>query len=147
MAVRSAETRVARTTPNDANYVDRWLRSKWSEFVDIKGLWFTGSTVWSHLYGEQPKEGCDLDVIAATPEAALELKRIAKDLEVAATGKTETSLGGERLYTCRGTIDLWSNTNPLQAIRDYAAASHAHARAAYSTTEGVLMVLPNERAH
>ena len=130
----SMETRVARTTANDANRIDSWLRAKYPEFVDIKDLWFTGSSVWSHLYGEDPRPDCDLDIIAKTPQAAAELKRVVSEmeLEVEPTGKTETSLGGERIYTKRGSLDLWDNNDPLQAIRDYAGASHAHARAAAS---------------
>jgi hypothetical protein len=49
--------------------------------------------------------------------------------------------------TDRGEVDLWISTpgDVLGELRTYPAGSHAHCRAAYSLTDG-LVVLPNECA-
>ena len=54
---------------------------------------------------------------------------------------------GYSYQTDRGVVDLWISEfdNPLAELRAYPIASHAHCRAAWSFTDG-LIVLPNERA-
>lgn len=138
----------SRTDPNVANRVDHWLRTNWPELVELAGVWFTGSSVWSFLYGEQPKWDADLDVIAESDGAREAVKLAVERMKVEPPpgAKTATSLGGERIWTTRGSIDLWKDSNPLVAIRNYMVGTHDHARVAYSPRDKVMLLIPNDAA-
>jgi hypothetical protein len=146
---RVDDDRRSLTDPNVANRIHRWLERNWPELVHTSGLWFTGSSVWSHLYGRSPNPASDLDVIAETSVAHGALKIALANLirDPKEGEKTATSLGGERIYIKgRSSVDIWQSRNPVEAIKGYSLASHAHARACYSTTLRALVVLPNEEA-
>lgn len=155
--------KVARTDGNVANRIGAHLRAKWPELVNIPGLWFSGSQVWSFLYGEEPSETSDTDVFIVDsdtrPHSELPVwhpkNLLLKELGVVwndgvdkhpRTGEAGTTYAkdGRSWNTAKGAIDLWTSpTSAQDALRNYPTASHAHCRAAFSFTEG-LVVLPNE---
>lgn len=156
------------TEPNVANKIAAHIRAKWPELVGVPGLWFSGSQVWSFLYDKEPPADSDWDIFVCknaapvvsyeggflgsptrTERAPLEeaLYRI-KPLKVTPRQPPNPmySSNGSDVETERGDIDVWTSEaeSPQRAIRDY-PASHSHCRAAFSFTEG-LVVLPNEAA-
>lgn len=142
--------KVAKTWPNVANGVDSWLREKWPELVGVRGLWFTGSSVWSHLYAMYPPAKSDLDIFCL-PLSAARYNEVS-DGVLGALGlnildSKRTYLGARRWQSKRGQIDFWMSDFPTvhQQLLAYSSDSHAQCRAAYSFTDG-LVVLPNEKA-
>lgn len=163
--------KVSQPWPNAANKIAAHLRAKWPELVNIPGLWFSGSQVWSWLYDKEPLATSDTDVfslgdapristvaegdlfetVSRTPVGELlhklGLKPEQGTLRLPRTGKDGTAYGKGACFTHeRGSIDVWTSPYDVQgALRNYPGASHAHCRAAFSFTEG-LVVLPNEVA-
>ncbi len=61
--------------PNVANQVQGWVASAWPELERFDNLWITGSSVWSHVYGEVPPTGSDLDAFSTTAADYLARRR------------------------------------------------------------------------
>jgi hypothetical protein len=137
-------------------------------------VWFTGSHIWHFLYPallqQDPPLPRDWDIftIGATPAQGLvdlygwnltpscrtnEKWTAPRIIDTSRIPKTPGSVStsgygdGYSYKTDRGIVDLWISEfeSPLAEIREYPTASHAHCRAAWSFTDG-LIVLPNERA-
>jgi hypothetical protein len=137
-------------------------------------VWFTGSHIWHFLYPEL-SERCpplirdwDIFTIGDTPARWIvevygwnhapscrtsDKWSAARTIDTshipAIPGSVSVSGYGDgySYQTDRGIIDLWISefANPLDELRAYPTASHSHCRAAWSFTEG-LIILPNERA-
>jgi hypothetical protein len=55
--------------PNIANKVQSYLEKRWGGFLlKTHYAWFTGSTVWSLLYGIEPAPDADLDMFIEPPQ-------------------------------------------------------------------------------
>lgn len=153
-------TKVALTSPNVANIIAAHIRAVAPDLVGIPNIWFSGSNVWKHLYGETPDADADIDVFF--------LKACSKELGGykdpcmylrAELGLTSADAYWLNFKTCankgsyaRGCkflhngrkVDCWQGKDSIAAtLNDYPKASHAHCRAAFSFTDG-LVVLPNE---
>lgn len=154
-------------TPNVANRIAAHLEKKWPELRHIPGLWFSGSQVWSHLYGKEPPETSDTDVfVLATAQpvtsystlGATQRSPLAELLhklglpESAAVprkppeDKPHYVPDGCDVKHVRGDFDIWTTkAETVQGqLRSY-PRSHSHCRAAFSFFDG-LVVLPNEEA-
>lgn len=138
-------------------------------------VWFTGSHIWHFLYPDLPQRYPplvrDWDVFTIgdpparwivevygwnrTPSCRTSDKWGASPRVIdvsripAIPGSVSVSGYGDgySYQTDRGIVDLWISEfdNPLAELRAYPTSSHAHCRAAWSFTEG-LIVLPNEKA-
>lgn len=167
-------TKVALTTPNVANVIAAHLRAVAPDLVVIPNIWFSGSNVWKHLYGETPSPSSDLDVFFISayrkrdgllslmsnvvfgdyedPRVSLltDLGVPVADAEftMTKTGREldKYSQGCKFLFKGRK-VDCWQGHDSVAAtLNDYPGASHGHCRAAFSFTDG-LVVLPNEQAN
>lgn len=141
--------------------------ARFPELVDPKcagddwepeGIWFTGSNVWTAVYGEAAPVGADWDIIVTGEDAddarlaMVELKMVLglDDCEQTPTNPRQREEGypcsdGTRYMTERGQIDVWTSPHPTDvraALRQYREASHGHCRVAFSLTDG-LVALPN----
>lgn len=155
------------TEANVANRVAAHLAAKWPELRGIPGLWFTGSQVWSHLYGIEPPTTSDTDVFVLadappvtilTPRGLVTRPPIAQMLhelglpESAAKprhppqDKPHYVPDGMDVEHERGAFDVWTTkaATVQGQLRSY-PRSHSHCRAAFSFSEG-LVVLPNEES-
>lgn len=56
--------KVSLTLANAANKVRNHLLAKWPELQYAPGIWFSGSQVWSWVYGMVPPETSDTDIFA-----------------------------------------------------------------------------------
>lgn len=161
---------------NVANWIADHVARRFPELAadPIPGVWFTGSNVWSLLYGiPSPSAECaDWDIFtigeATAAQVALRLELGAmpacrtKDKRTAnversvakanvphlVPGANGSPYGeGYSYLTPRGEVDLWISSpgDALAELRTYPTASHAHCRAAFSFTDG-LVILPNECA-
>ena len=146
----STPRKEAKPWPNVANGIDNWLRDKWPELVTIPGLWFTGSTVWSHLYAQFPPVESDLDIFILPwpngPQEAATKRLLIEQLRIRVDGR-RTYLGATRWQTEKGQVDFWVSQYHTvhQQLLAYPSESHAQCRAAYSFAAG-LVALPNEKA-
>lgn len=159
-------------TPNVANKVADHLRAKWPELAGIPGLWFSGSQVHSIVRGVEPPAESDTDIFClknapkvftteavawgvATIERSIEQEVMVR-LKVDAVGTSTATprppknpmynSNGVDITTPKGAVDFWTSEADTVAgqLRMY-PRSHSHCRAAFSFTEG-LIVLPNEEA-
>lgn len=155
------------TSPNAANRIAEHLTKKWPELVHINGLWFSGSQVWSHLYGKEPPATSDTDVFVLADAPGVQMhsffgtttrpplaelmhrlglpESAAKPRTVSAD-KPHYIPDGCDITHERGEFDVWTTkaATVQGQLRSY-PRSHSHCRAAFSFTEG-LIVLPNEEA-
>lgn len=172
-------TKTSTTEHNIANWIAQHVAARFPELADnpIPGVWFTGSNVWSMLYGYPSASAqCgDWDVFATSELVAIQLvtgmgwnllpayptrdkQANLKKPIVSATGnipsltKSVAPNGcaysdGFCYITERGEVDVWvaADGDVIDEIKAYPVESHAHCRAAFSFTDG-LIVLPNERA-
>lgn len=160
--------KTAQPWPNTANKVKAHIAAKWPELTTVPGLWFSGSQVWSFLYDKEPPADSDWDIFVckdAAPVVSYEgaflagptrIERppleeaMARIKPLSVTPRTPANpkytSNGADVKTDRGDIDVWTSHGASVAavLRDY-PATHAHCRAAFSFTEG-LVVLPNEAA-
>lgn len=157
------------TEPNVANKIAAHLTAKWPELVGIPGLWFSGSQVHAIVNGKEPPASSDTDIfclrgvekvksfeagyISAIFTERTVLDEVMYRLKVgkeAVTPRTHPNpmyqSRGYDIKAERGDLDLWTAEadSVHQQLRMY-PASHSHCRAAFSFTEG-LVVLPNEAA-
>jgi hypothetical protein len=159
---------------NLANVVEEHVTHTWPEIACAApaNLWFTGSHIWHFLYPDRPPplvRDWDIFTIGVaparwivevygwnhTPSCHTNDKwgvspRIIDVSHIPTIPGSVSASGygdGYSYQTDRGIVDLWISEfdNPLAELRAYPTASHAHCRAAWSFTEG-LIVLPNERA-
>jgi hypothetical protein len=160
--------------PNQANFVAGHVATAFPSLArdPIDGVWFTGSNVWSFVLGIDPRSGSDWDIFVMSESAALGvvvrlglLKFPACETDKKRTGERFISAGnfprlprlpnvdrysggdGFCYATDAGDVDVWISTagDPAGELRSYPSDSHAHCRAAFSFTGG-LIVLPNEHA-
>jgi hypothetical protein len=160
-----AATKASRTTPNAANLVAAHLRATCPDLCDVPDLWFSGSNVWKALYGETPDPDADIDVfMLQAPRDPADFDeypfsagwRLCQQLGIpcddtlesgVTTGRDEDlyAMGMKALYKGRK-LDIWEGASTVRAtLENYPTRTHAHCRAAFSFTEG-LVVLPNEAA-
>jgi hypothetical protein len=154
-------------TPNVANRIAAHLSAKWPELVGVHGLWFSGSQVWSHLYGKEPPATSDTDVFVLADAPPVQVStmlgvttRSPLAQMVAQLGLSEADAkpravpaekphyepDGMDIEHPRGSFDIWTTKAPtVQGALHMYPRSHSHCRAAFSFTEG-LVVLPNEEA-
>lgn len=138
-------------------------------------VWFTGSNVWRLLYDESVPDGLDWDIFTLDELTAMQLvtgmswnlcpafptrekrsgdrnpvmdperniPKLSKKLDADGNAYSD----GYCYLTDAGEVDVWVTgaRDALTEIRTYPLASHAHCRAAFSFTDG-LIVLPNEMA-
>jgi hypothetical protein len=159
---------------NLANVVEEHVTHTWPEIALAAptDIWFTGSHIWHFLYPDRPPplvRDWDIFTIGVaparwivgiygwnhTPSCHTSHKwgaspRIINVSHIPAIPGSVSASGygdGYSYQTDRGIVDLWISEfdNPLAELRAYPTASHAHCRAAWSFTKG-LIVLPNERA-
>lgn len=161
--------------PNVANEIARHLRGKWGDITRTHYAWFTGSSVWSFLYGIEPSPEADLDMFIEIPTVE---KNYMLRLAIQANGgqtrpgweynhrailwledylkrdpgyevlpaKT-SSLGGRRCRVEAGKVDYWvCPSDAIQQLFNYPPDSHGHCKAAYSFYRNTLLVIPNSRA-
>lgn len=170
--VDSKPVKVSQPWQNAANKIRDHLLAKWPELQYCADIWFSGSQVWSFLYGQEPPETSDLDIFAlkdAPPVISYEgdflgmarvertpighalhclgLKPEQGRPKNPVNASQEYSVNGADFTHERGEIDVW--TSKGKSVEDvlgmYPGASHAHCRAAFSFRKG-LVVLPNECA-
>jgi hypothetical protein len=162
-----AATKVSRTEPNLANDVAAHIRRIAPELALVPNLWFSGSNVWRILYGETPADDADIDVFFAGPHRLVTKQGILGDVREAAdelvktlgiqsgdsmhspvrTGRNEDLYGVGIKALWRGKkLDIWAGGETVaETLNNYPSRTHAHCRAAFSFTEG-LVVLPTEAA-
>lgn len=166
--------KVSTDCPNIANRIARHVAQRFPELAKnpIGGIWFTGSNVWSLLYGETTPIA-DWDIFTLDELSALRLVTgmswnmcpafptkqkqtnervpIVSVTNIPSLSKSVDSHGnsyseGYCYLTEQGEVDVWvCNGSALTELRTYPDKSHAHCRAAFSFTDG-LIVLPNEAA-
>ena len=166
--------KVSRPDANAANLIAARVTHRFPELAaqPIGDIWFTGSSVWSQIYG-MPSPGHDWDIFALNEISALELitrmewnrvpafttrqKRAGDYMpqiceanipRVASVMLDEFAYSGGYCYmTDGGEVDVWISRSgsAVAEIRGYHTNSHSHCRAAFSLTDG-LIVLPNEHA-
>lgn len=164
-----AATKVSSPTPNVANLIAAHIRRIAPELAEVKNLWFSGSNVWRWMYaGDPPAEDADLDVFFCGPHRSVSVNgilgpewypaadRLIQDLGIprgdsmhvpVRTGRDLDlyGMGLQALYKGRK-LDVWAGGETVaETLSNYPTVSHAHCRAAFSFTEG-LVVLPNEAA-
>lgn len=164
-----AATKVSSTTPNVANLIAAHIQRIAPELAKVPNLWFSGSNVWRWLYaGDPPAEDADIDVFFCGehrtvwkegilgPEWHQAADVLIKDLGIPSgdsmhspvrTGRNLDmyGVGIKALYNGRK-LDVWAGGDTVaETLNNYPTTSHAHCRAAFSFTEG-LVVLPNEAA-
>lgn len=159
------------TDGNIANRIAAHVAKRFPDLAahPIGDIWFTGSSVWSLVYG-LPSPGHDWDIFALNELAATQLvttmnwnfcpafktreKRTGdRTPEInweknIPTGHGRSSYSDGYCYmTPGGEVDVWISDSGSAAVelRSYPIASHSHCRAAFSFTDG-LIVLPNENA-
>lgn len=135
----------------------------------IDDIWFTGSSVWSLVYG-LPSPGHDWDIFALSELAATQIvttmnwnfcpafktktKRDGSGVPVIDWEKNIPRVADGQSYsdgycyvTPNGEVDVWicESGSAAAELRSYPIVSHSHCRAAFSFTDG-LIVLPNENA-
>lgn len=167
---QAKDGKVARTDANMANKIAAHLRAKWPELQHLP-VWFSGSQVWSFLYGEEPPAGSDTDIFVLKDEPAIisyeggflssiRVERPVIDQVFVNLGLTKEQVtprtpanpmyqsNGFDVKTERGDIDVWTAEakSVVEQLRMYPGGSHAHCRAAFSFRDG-LVVLPNEAAN
>lgn len=134
--------------PNPLDGVLDFIQREWPELLTISGIWLTGGQVWRRLLGYPIEEAKDVDFVCVTKQARIKMERLlwrlgdnidANDTYVASA----TPLGGELFFTCRGRVDLWSDTGVVSSLRRYSNAKR-HARAAFNTSTHALIWLPSE---
>lgn len=138
---------------NAANLIATHITVRWPALTAIRGLWFTGSQVWEHLYGRKPSTFSDLDMFELggfgahfrrSPIAAA--VRALSLTEAMRVPKGSRPNGRHYLRPDGRMFDMWRGKPTVVAtLQAYPSVSHAHCRAAFSFTEG-LVVLPNEAA-
>lgn len=157
-----------------AQHVARWFPDLAKN--PIPGVWFTGSNIWSMLYGipSPSAEAKDWDIFTLDEDAALKLvtgmgwnllpsfktkdkwtRPHDPEINVANLPKLSQRIDtngnayseGYCYVTPIGDVDVWvtGTGSVYEEIRTYPASSHAHCRAAFSFTAG-LIVMPNEMA-
>lgn len=169
--------KVSLTLENAADRIHAWLEKEWPEVAAIKhpGIWLTGSKIWRQVYGMEPETDSDLDIFVMANQTiegpltrdilskahdgrlgsrpcalhrllSTELRRMAVPAKAGA--KMKTSLGGERIHTERGSVDLWTCRlpSPRDQLMNYPEESHGQARVAYCPANGELIILRNPRA-
>ncbi len=158
---------------NLANVIEEHVAHTWPEIARAAppDIWFTGSRIWNFLYPTLlPALVRDWDIFTIgsaparwivgvygwnhTPSCRTSEKwgtpRIIDETRIPQIPGSVNASGYDDGYsyrTDRGIVDLWISEfdNPLAELRAYPTASHAHCRAAWSFTDG-LIVLPNESA-
>lgn len=174
----SANPKLSISDHNVANWIAHHVAVRFPDLAKnpIPGVWFTGSNIWSLLYGtaSASAEAKDWDIFTLDDLTALQLvtgmgwnlcpsfptrdKRtkerdpVVNTCHIPKLGQG-TDRNGNRYsdgycyLTQAGEIDVWVTGmgGVLEEIRTYPSASHAHCRAAFSFTDG-LIVLPNEAA-
>ena len=160
--------KVSLTLENAADRIHAWLQVEWPEIMTWRdpNIWLTGSKIWRQVYGLMPDSDSDLDifVMACGPmdrpggcirpgdpcNLHLSLSEWFRRMEipVKAGTKMKTSLGGERIHTDRGAVDLWTCRlpSPRDQLMNYPEESHGQARVAYCPANGELIILRNPRA-
>lgn len=135
----------------------------------IDGVWFTGSNVWTALLGEEAPAGSDWDIMLVdcvanttheSGEALVKLLGLDKLVSISTSKKNRPDERGkfdgpdyadDEVWgrgVCYkgplGEVDVWHVDGKLHdVLRNFPDHSHAHCRAAYSLTHG-LVALPNE---
>src|SRR5678815_4481095 len=67
----NARGKVSSVTHNVANLIHNHVRSTWPELAAVEGVWFTGSRIWSWLYGGVTfGPGTDWDAFVMRPDVA-----------------------------------------------------------------------------
>lgn len=153
------------TTKNTANIIAECLSINYTDFVHYaltnKGIWFTGSQVWSLAYGNTSGGilssvlgGSDLDIFCVNNDS-YSSTNVRADFHSAMNMGTGTPKGpaikyggtnnGEVYTTKYGSVDIWNDDKSVtDMLLVYPEGSHAHCRMAYSFTEGLIM-LPNSQ--
>lgn len=170
--------KVSTNEHNVANWIACHVARRFPELATnpIPGTWFTGSNVWSLLYGvpSPSAEARDWDIFTETELGAIQLvtgmgwnllpsfptrDKRSKVREPVVHEHRMPSLSkklgpdgcaysdGFCYVTEQGDIDVWvtAEGSALRELQTYPPESHAHCRAAFSFTDGLLM-LPNDRA-
>lgn len=163
--------KVSRTDGNIANYLREHILDRFPELRDAppRGIWFVGSNVWSALYGDGSAPiDADWDVVAVTDlglpakytllafveklgldkHASINTSRKRRRDSDERYGDNGDEWGNGTCYlTPGGQVDTWESPDGtiLGALRQFPLHSHAHCRAAFSLTDG-LVVLPNDQA-
>lgn len=164
---------------NLANWITGQVAGRFPEFAanPIPGVWFTGSKIWTMLYGvpSPSAEAKDWDIFTVSELTALQLvtgmgwnlspafptrdkrygvrnptidpERHIPKLSTKLDPDGNAYSDGYCYVTPDGDVDVWVTGcgNALDEIRTYPSTSHAHCRAAFSLTDGLIM-LPNEAA-
>ncbi len=152
--------KVSWTEPNLANLIEAHLRVVLPEATGVDGIWVTGSNVWRFVYGDMPEPGSDIDVIAELQTWTSPRQELKDRLKIVSSAPTAPSTvsrpdlnGAKHLLEDGRTIDIWENNTGVTGIagvvlmlREYPEHSHAHCRAAYNPSSGMLLVLPNTKA-
>lgn len=171
----SMSTKETLPYPNLADELHDWLAVEWPELIRLASpfVWITGSKVWSRAYGLKEPPDADLDIfVMKDPEIPSGAMRIGllrpiddgrasthralmdhfrtQSIPAAAAEKmkSRTSLGGDRIHTARGSIDIWTCkfSRPEDQLRNYPADSHGQCRMAYCPGTGQLIMLRNPGA-
>lgn len=174
----NAMIKTSATDHNIANWIADHVARRFPELAanPICGAWFTGSNVWSLLYGvpSPSAEALDWDIFTETELGAIQLvtgmgwnllpsfptrdKRykvrdpVVDARRLPSLSKKPSPDGsaysdGFCYITEQGDVDVWvtASGSAVAELRTYPTESHAHCRAAFSFTDG-LLILPNERA-
>lgn len=149
---------------NVANKCKDWVETNNLPMHD--GVWYTGSKIWSKVYWDMtPNITHDTDIYCESYRTFCSVMTQmnwwghsyqSKDwnrsignngtLNIKTTGRKFIPSGDARF---QGGIDIWypldESLSVVDMLKAYPSESHSHCRAAYSPTQG-LVILPNENA-
>lgn len=149
---------------NAANECKDWVET--NNLPAHGGVWYTGSKIWSKIYWDMtPNISHDTDIYCESYRTFCSVMTQmnwwghsyqSKDwnrsignngtLNIKTTGRKFIPSGDARF---QGGIDIWypldESLSVVDMLKAYPSESHSHCRAAYSPTQG-LVILPNENA-
>jgi hypothetical protein len=155
--------KIAGRKPNAANLVLRDMLLTFPELAtgDYEDVWFTGSRVWHHVYGELVQQSSDTDIYCETYATYCKVlgqygwwgcPAVEKnwDRSVGGNDTIDVRTAGKKITTPKhGVIDIWYPLGTLSVsdmIKSYPDASHSQAKCAFNFHQG-LIILPNINAN
>lgn len=160
---RAAPQKIAGRKPNAANLILRDMLLTFPELArrDYEDVWFTGSRVWHHVYGELVQQSSDTDIYCETYATYCKVLGLYNwwgcpaveknwDRSVSSNDTLDVRTTGKKIKTPKhGVIDIWYPLGTMSVpamIKSYPDASHSQAKCAFNFFKG-LIILPNINAY